>query len=211
MTTPRPFSMLNDFAHRSRDPLAMHALQRLANHVLGAEAHAVEVLQHAHDLAGLVTEREQRAVAPRLRPASARATPRRRAPSDSGKRSAISSSSRSAGLAADAGDLREAHEILVAHALIEPFDAHARQHAERDARPDVRDLQQAAEQRALGLGEEAEQDVRVLAHDEMRDERQRLARIGQPIERRHRRLELVADAADVERQRRRPLRDQGAS
>ena len=40
----------------------MHALQRLANHFLGAETHAVQVFQHPHDLSRLVAEREQRAV-----------------------------------------------------------------------------------------------------------------------------------------------------
>ena len=72
-------------------------------------------------------------------------------------------------------------------------------------------FEQIAKQRALRFGEKAEEYVRVLAHDEMRHERQRLPRVGQPIERRHRRLELVTHAADVERQRRRSFRDQGAA
>src|SRR5690606_3695499 len=88
------------------------------------------------------------------------------------------------------------------------FDAHAGEHTERRARADAADLQEAAEELALGLGDEAVQHVRVLAHEQMGDQRQRLADLRKLVEGRHRRVDLVPDASDLDRQRRRSFRDQ---
>ena len=66
---------------------------------------------------------------------------------------------------------------------------------ERGARADAGDLQQLAERVALGLGREAVELVRVLAHDEMGVERDLGAGRGQLVERAHRHVDLVADAA----------------
>ena len=82
------------------------------------------------------------------------------------------------------------------------------QDRQRGARADAGDAHQLAEGRALGLGGEAVQQLRVLAHDEMRQQRQRLADRGQAVEGAHRHVELVADAVHVQQHLRRRLRRQ---
>src|SRR5690606_31882639 len=90
------------------------------------------------------------------------------------------------------------------------FDAHPGKDAQRDARADSSDLQQAAEELPLALRDEAVKHVRILADREVRDEGQRLTDLGEAVERRHGRIDLVADAGHLDRQRRRTLADQRA-
>ena len=89
---------------------------------------------------------------------------------------------------------------------MEVLDTDARQDGERDARPDVRHLDQLAEERALPLASESVQDVRVLAHDEVRVQRRLGADGRQSVEGRHGRLELVPHATDLDYEQRRMLR-----
>ena len=85
------------------------------------------------------------------------------------------------------------------------------QQREADLRPDAGHAQQVPEQATLVLGGESVQQVRVLAHDEVRRELDLAADLRQPVEGRHGRLELVADAVDVDDERRRRLADQPAA
>src|SRR5690606_25470936 len=87
----------------------------------------------------------------------------------------------------------------------EPIDAHARQQGESELRPDARDLQELSEQPALAITAEAIQHVRVLAHDQVRVQADLAAGRRQGVERRHRRFQLVADAAHVDEELRRLL------
>ena len=57
---------------------------------------------------------------------------------------------------------------------------------------------------------EAEEKMRILAHDEMREQRDLVAHIGQVVERAHRHVDLVGDALDVEQNLRRILFDERA-
>ena len=68
---------------------------------------------------------------------------------------------------ADILRLDDAQEIL---------DARARQDPEGDLRAHAGDLEQSPEQAPLALRSEAEQDVRVLAHHQMREQRHGLPR-----------------------------------
>src|SRR5689334_6424221 len=83
---------------------------------------------------------------------------------------------------------------------------HAGEHRERGARADTGDADELAEGTALFAGGEAVEVVRVLAHDEMREEAHRLAVGRQRVERAHRYVELVGDAADIDQHLRRMLR-----
>ena len=55
---------------------------------------------------------------------------------------------------------------------------------------------------------EAEEEMRVLAHDEMSEEHDALARGGQVVERAHRHVDFVGDALHVEQDLRRVLLDE---
>src|SRR5262245_35650326 len=72
------------------------------------------------------------------------------------------------GLLADAGDLRQAPRVLHRDGLGELGDRETGQHRERGARADAADLEQLAERAAFALAAEAEQQVCVLAHDQVR-------------------------------------------
>src|SRR5690606_20794308 len=91
--------------------------QRFANELLGAELDAVEVLEHLRNLGGLVAERDERAtrLALGLR---ARRQHGGLAARSLGQPIAHLDEQPFGRLTADARHLREAHEILVAHALI---------------------------------------------------------------------------------------------
>src|SRR5262249_52789256 len=80
-----------------------------------------------------------------------------------------------------------------------------------DFRPDARHLQQAAKQAAFLFGAEAEEKLRVLAHDEVREEPHVLADGRQMKERRHRRFELIAHPAHLHGELRRGLRSDAAA
>ena len=71
----------------------------------------------------------------------------------------------------------------------------AREHGERDLRPDRLDPDEEQEQVALRLGGEAVEQQRVVTHDQVRVERGRLARRGDLPQRLGRDGEPVADAA----------------
>src|SRR5204863_6867711 len=64
--------------------------------------------------------------------------------------------------------------------------------------------------RALVVGEEAVQDLRVLAHDEVREQRDTLADGGQVVEAAHRYVDFVADTVDVDEQLGRGFFGEGA-
>ena len=61
----------------------------------------------------------------------------------------------------------------------EAFDADAGEDRQRDLGADARNLEQVAEQRALFLRAEAVEDVRVLAHHQVREQAHVAARRGQ--------------------------------
>ena len=73
--------------------------------------------------------------------------------------------------------------------------------------PTPGDLDEAAEQATLRFAPEAIEHVRVLAHHQMRQQLHLGADRRQVKERRHRRLDLIADAADLDGQLRRRLCD----
>ena len=79
-----------------------------------------------------------------------------------------------------------------------------------DLRSHSRHFEQTAEQAPLAVGAEAEQNVRILAHHQVREQRHGLTGGRQPVECRHRRFQLVADAVDIQHQRRRLLHRQPA-
>src|SRR6185503_8623677 len=72
------------------------------------------------------------------------------------------------------------------------------------------DLQQLTKRTPLVLRSETVQQVRVLAYDEVREERDALAALRQVVERAHRHIHLVRDALHIEQQLRRILFEQGA-
>ena len=67
-----------------------------------------------------------------------------------------------------------------------------------------------AERAALVVAAEAEQQVRVLADDEVREQHDALAGGGQVVERAHRHVHFVRDALDVEQELRRVFLEQDA-
>ena len=69
-------------------------------------------------------------------------------------------------------------------------------------------LRSCRNKRALAFGEEAVELVRVLAHDEMREQRHVRPGRRQLVERAHRHVELVAHAMHVDHDLRRLLRDE---
>src|SRR6185369_10876393 len=88
--------------------------------------------------------------------------------------------------------------LLQANRARKLVDRHSGKDRERRARTDSGDLDQETKRRPLLVGEEAEQDLGVLADDEVRQQRDALAGGGQVVEARHRNVDLVADAADVD-------------
>ena len=80
----------------------------------------------------------------------------------------------------------------------------------RDLRPDPGHLEQAAKQPPFAVGAEGVQNVRVFAHHQVGEQRDRLAGGRQPIEGRHRRLHFIADAVHVDHEHGRLLDRQAA-
>ncbi|MCY1364587.1 hypothetical protein D9M69_513970 [compost metagenome] len=101
------------------------------------------------------------------------------------------------GLLADARDLHEPAQLLRGDGLRQLAHAHAREQAQRGARAHAGDLDELAEGRPLLGGAEAVENLRVFAHDEVREQRHLRADVGQVVERAHRHVDLVADAVAV--------------
>ena len=93
------------------------------------------------------------------------------------------------GLALAVGD--EARELV---------PAGAGQDGQRQLGADAADFQQPPEQRAFVLAGKTVQGVGVVLDRKMGQQHQRLAVFGQLVEHRHRRLDLVTDAVDVDQQ-----------
>ncbi|CAM2144516.1 hypothetical protein PT2222_160069 [Paraburkholderia tropica] len=111
---------------------------------------------------------------------------------------------------ADAGHAREARGVLHGDRLREVVDAHAREHRERHARADAADLEQFAKRGAFFDRAEAVEQMRVFAHDHLREQHDFFAIAGQVVERAHRHVDFVADAVAVDEQVRRVLFQQYA-
>src|SRR5580658_998204 len=109
------------------------------------------------------------------------------------------------GLAADARHARQRRHVLALHALGERAHADPGQQRQGDLRADARHLYQAAKQPPLLPGGERVQHVRILAHHQVSEQVHLGANRRQVKERRHRGLDLVAEAADLDRQLRRGL------
>ena len=98
------------------------------------------------------------------------------------------------GLLADAGNLGQPAGLLQRHRLRELGDRQARQHGQRDRAPMPLIFSSWRKARRSCSVSEAVQQVRVLAHDEVREQRELRAVVGQVVERAHRHVDLVADA-----------------
>src|SRR5574341_99743 len=114
------------------------------------------------------------------------------------------------GLSADAGYLRQPAAVLGTDGLAQVRDGEPGQDGERCARPDSGYAQELAERPPFGLGGEAEQLVRILAHDQVGVERDFGAGRGQLVEGAHRHVELVSHALHVHHDLRRVLLDEPA-
>src|SRR6185312_5144252 len=185
-------------------PSAQRGLERLADDVLGAVARRRRVAHEARHFGRLVAERLQgdgRLGDGILRYRAAR----RRRRSEIVHAIAKLDEHALGGLLTDARNARQRGDVALLDQPRELLGADARQHRERDLRADAADFLQRAEQRALGLAHESVQHRRVFLDRVVREERDILAGLRQVVERRHRRLELVADAVDVDEQRRRLL------
>src|SRR4030095_13860134 len=99
----------------------------------------------------------------------------------------------------------EAPGVLRRDRLREIGDRKPGQNGERGACAYTGDADELAKGAALLEAGKAVERMSVFAHDEMGVERDGLARSGQPIERAHRHVELVAHAAHVEEHLRRGL------
>src|ERR1041384_4956305 len=105
----------------------------------------------------------------------------------------------------DARDARQAPSILERDRLREVGDRKPGEDRERGAGADAGGADELAERRALFERRESIPRVRILAHDEMRVERHRIAGRGQAVEGAHRHVDLVANARDVDEHLRRIL------
>ncbi len=114
-------------------------------------------------------------------------------------------------LAANARNAREGRGILRLHAAVKLVHAGTGKDAERNAGTDAGNLDELAEETPFAFGAETKQDVSVLAHDEMRVQHDVRADGWQAIERRHRRLDFVADATHIQQQHGRMLRGQSTA
>src|SRR5262249_37273953 len=77
------------------------------------------------------------------------------------------------------------------------LDADPRKKRESDLRPDTGDLDQAAKQPALLVRAEGVKNVRILAHDQMREQAYLLAHLRQVKKRGHRSFQLISDSSDL--------------
>src|ERR1022692_1034146 len=112
------------------------------------------------------------------------------------------------GLLADARYFGQATRLLHRDGLCELGDGKARQDRECDARADAADLDQLSERATLVFRSETEEQVRVLAHDQMREQGDAVAHVGQVVERAHRHVDFVRDTLHIEQNLRRVLLDQ---
>src|SRR5690242_16720399 len=192
--------------------LAQRRLQRLADDVFGTIAGSGRVTHEARDFGRLVAECLQRHArfGDRIGRADGTADRRRDAAAEAVDAIAQLDHHAFGGLLADAGDARERGDVAALHEPRELVDADARQHRQRDLRADAGHLLQGAEQAAFGLAQETVQRDRVFLHRVVRAQAHFAAELGQVEERRHRRLEFVADTADVEHEPRRLLGDEHA-
>src|SRR5690242_11765 len=114
-------------------------------------------------------------------------------------------------LLADTGNLGQRHHVAGVYQPREVAGGHARQYRQRDLRADAADLEQVAEQCALGFAHETVQRHAVFLHGVVSEQDHFLAGGGEIVDGRHRRLELVADAAHIDQQPWRLLRNEGAT
>ncbi len=101
-------------------------------------------------------------------------------------------------LLADAGHLHQPTHLLRRHGARQVLHAHARQNGQRRARPHTGDLDQLPKRLPLRSGGKTIQNLRVLAHHEVRQQRHFFAAGGQVVERAHGHIHLVAHAVAVE-------------
>ena len=166
-------------AHGAHSRSALCRARRISSSV-DSPALVGPTLQQSRGLQRFVAERHQRAVglALRRRGRARRAgTARAAAPAPASfcTRSRISTISRSAILRPTPGIRVSAADRPRAR-VRRSVDAAAREDRQRDARPDAGHLQQVAKQRALLGGRKAIQDVRILAHHQVREQRDRARR-----------------------------------
>src|SRR5260221_12305083 len=164
-------------------------LQRLANRI-GERKIRSQLLHRALRLALIVAKAEERIddVAARGRSVGARAAHREGQPVAQLQHEALG------GLLADAGNLGEARRILRGHRRREVVHRKSGEHRERDLGTHATDFQELAKRGALARGEEAVEQVRILAHHHVREERHVLARARKMVEGAHRHVDLVAHA-----------------
>src|SRR3990170_883839 len=193
-------------------PLPCGRLQRAAYQFLGAGAFIVDGLQESRHFARPVTERHQGGIGLGLRPDAIHCPlSSRRQLAERAYAVAHLDQQALSGLAADARNPGEGVDVLCFDAQQEGVDVNSGQQCKADLRADARDTQQVPKQPPLVLGRETVQQVRVLADHEMRVQLDLAAQLGQAVERRHRRLQLVTDAAHVDQERRWLLADQLAA
>jgi hypothetical protein len=102
------------------------------------------------------------------------------------------------GLLADAGHLDQPPGLLRGDGLRQLAHAHAREHRERGARAHAADLDQLAERLALRRGGKAIEQLGVLAHHEVGQQRDRLAEGGQVVEGAHGHADFIAHAMAID-------------
>src|SRR5258705_2695817 len=102
------------------------------------------------------------------------------------------------GFLADAGDSHQASRFLRGDRRDELRHAHSGEYRERDAGPDARDFQQLAERAPLRISAEAIEQMRIFAHDQMREQGHVLPGHGQVVEGAHRHLDFVADSGRLD-------------
>ena len=90
------------------------------------------------------------------------------------------------------------------------IDAHAAQNAQRHARANARNFDQLAKRRPLGRAGKAVEQLRILAHDELRQQADTLANGRQVVKSAHWHLHFVADTSAVHQHLGRVLLQQGA-
>ena len=89
-------------------------------------------------------------------------------------------------------------------------DRQSGEHGQRRARTDAVDLEQLTESFALAVGAEAVQQMRILAHDQMREKHHALAKTRKVVERAHRHVYFIRHALHIEEDLRWILFDQRA-
>jgi hypothetical protein len=108
-----------------------------------------------------------------------------------------SSSKRSAVFLPIPGTLTSRPASCKATAWVRSSTSHAAEDGQRRARPHAGYLDEFTKRRALARRGKAIQQLRILAHDELREQAHRLAHRRQVVERAHGHLHLVAHAVAV--------------